>query len=157
MEKEIYLNLQAGIRSSVRSTTRAWDQRAECGGLHAQLQAGIRASVRSTTRARDQRAECGRQPGSGSSFHCTASQRAGKSTDYGTTYEKLNDKVGLKTVLSYLYVNPTNKRKEDGQIYILMLQSCAQGFYPPFRIMTSLEGLTVVSLKITKGEEVKID
>uniref|UniRef100_A0A8B9RW22 Uncharacterized protein n=1 Tax=Accipiter nisus TaxID=211598 RepID=A0A8B9RW22_9AVES len=34
-----------------------------------------------------------------------------RSTDYGTTYEKLNDKVGLKTVLSYLYVSPTNKRK----------------------------------------------
>eukprot|EP00062_Callorhinchus_milii_P017884 gi/632970748/ref/XP_007901820.1/ PREDICTED: VPS10 domain-containing receptor SorCS1-like [Callorhinchus milii] len=34
-----------------------------------------------------------------------------RSTDYGTTYEKLNDKVGLKTVLSYLYVCPTNKRK----------------------------------------------
>lgn len=34
-----------------------------------------------------------------------------RSTNYGTTYEKLNDKVGLKTVLSYLYVNPTNKRK----------------------------------------------
>ncbi|XP_037353867.2 VPS10 domain-containing receptor SorCS1 isoform X4 [Talpa occidentalis] len=34
-----------------------------------------------------------------------------RSTDYGTTYEKLNDKVGLKTILSYLYVCPTNKRK----------------------------------------------
>lgn len=34
-----------------------------------------------------------------------------RSVDYGATYEKLNDKVGLKTVLSYLYVNPTNKRK----------------------------------------------
>lgn len=34
-----------------------------------------------------------------------------RSTNYGTTYEKLNDKVGLKTVLSYLYVSPTNKRK----------------------------------------------
>ncbi|XP_048104453.1 VPS10 domain-containing receptor SorCS3 isoform X1 [Alosa alosa] len=34
-----------------------------------------------------------------------------RSTDYGTTYEKLNDKVGVKTVLSYLYVCPTNKRK----------------------------------------------
>uniref|UniRef100_A0A803YJ55 Sortilin related VPS10 domain containing receptor 3 n=1 Tax=Meleagris gallopavo TaxID=9103 RepID=A0A803YJ55_MELGA len=34
-----------------------------------------------------------------------------RSTDYGTTYEKLNDKVGLKTVLSYFYVCPTNKRK----------------------------------------------
>ncbi|RMC11410.1 hypothetical protein DUI87_11529 [Hirundo rustica rustica] len=37
-----------------------------------------------------------------------------RSTDYGTTYEKLNDKVGLKTVLSYLYVSPTNKRKPNG-------------------------------------------
>ncbi|XP_025021546.1 VPS10 domain-containing receptor SorCS1-like, partial [Python bivittatus] len=34
-----------------------------------------------------------------------------RSTDYGTTYEKMNDKVGLKTILSYLYVCPTNKRK----------------------------------------------
>lgn len=39
-----------------------------------------------------------------------------RSTDYGTTYEKLNDKVGLKTVLSYLYVNPTNKRKVRGGV-----------------------------------------
>jgi hypothetical protein len=39
-----------------------------------------------------------------------------RSTDYGTTYEKLNDKVGLKTVLSYLYVNPTNKRKVRGRV-----------------------------------------
>ncbi|KAG5855711.1 hypothetical protein ANANG_G00052000 [Anguilla anguilla] len=34
-----------------------------------------------------------------------------RSTDYGTTYEKLNEKVGAKTVLSYLYVSPNNKRK----------------------------------------------
>ncbi|KAK3530442.1 hypothetical protein QTP86_024357, partial [Hemibagrus guttatus] len=34
-----------------------------------------------------------------------------RSTDYGTTYERLNDKVGVKTVLSYLYVCPTNQRK----------------------------------------------
>ncbi|XP_076839029.1 VPS10 domain-containing receptor SorCS3 isoform X1 [Brachyhypopomus gauderio] len=34
-----------------------------------------------------------------------------RSRDYGTTYERLNDKVGVKTVLSYLYVCPTNKRK----------------------------------------------
>uniref|UniRef100_A0A8C6TPL3 Sortilin related VPS10 domain containing receptor 3 n=1 Tax=Neogobius melanostomus TaxID=47308 RepID=A0A8C6TPL3_9GOBI len=33
------------------------------------------------------------------------------STDYGSTYERMNDKVGSKTVLSYLYVCPTNKRK----------------------------------------------
>uniref|UniRef100_A0A665W1M4 PKD domain-containing protein n=1 Tax=Echeneis naucrates TaxID=173247 RepID=A0A665W1M4_ECHNA len=35
----------------------------------------------------------------------------GLSTDYGATYHKLNDKVGLKTILSYLYVSPNNKRK----------------------------------------------
>ncbi|XP_053730990.1 VPS10 domain-containing receptor SorCS1-like [Synchiropus splendidus] len=34
-----------------------------------------------------------------------------RSTDYGTTYVKLNEKVGLKTILSYLYVSPNNKRK----------------------------------------------
>ncbi|KAL1005910.1 hypothetical protein UPYG_G00065460 [Umbra pygmaea] len=34
-----------------------------------------------------------------------------RSTNYGSTYEKMNDKVGSKTVLSYLYVCPSNKRK----------------------------------------------
>uniref|UniRef100_A0A8C4HZC9 Sortilin related VPS10 domain containing receptor 3b n=1 Tax=Dicentrarchus labrax TaxID=13489 RepID=A0A8C4HZC9_DICLA len=34
-----------------------------------------------------------------------------KSSDYGSTYTKLNDKVGSRTVLSYLYVCPTNKQK----------------------------------------------
>uniref|UniRef100_A0A3P9M068 PKD domain-containing protein n=2 Tax=Oryzias latipes TaxID=8090 RepID=A0A3P9M068_ORYLA len=34
-----------------------------------------------------------------------------RSTDYGTTYENLNEKVGSKTILSYLYVSPNNKRK----------------------------------------------
>ncbi|XP_068614143.1 VPS10 domain-containing receptor SorCS1-like [Brachionichthys hirsutus] len=34
-----------------------------------------------------------------------------RSTDYGTTYEKLNEKVGPKIILSYLYVSPNNKRK----------------------------------------------
>ncbi|KAM7408582.1 hypothetical protein PAMA_002345 [Pampus argenteus] len=34
-----------------------------------------------------------------------------RSTDYGTTYEKLNEKVGPKAILSYLYVSPNNKRK----------------------------------------------
>uniref|UniRef100_A0AAQ4QUJ7 PKD domain-containing protein n=1 Tax=Gasterosteus aculeatus aculeatus TaxID=481459 RepID=A0AAQ4QUJ7_GASAC len=34
-----------------------------------------------------------------------------QSTDYGSTYQRMNDKVGSKTVLSYLYVCPTNKRK----------------------------------------------
>uniref|UniRef100_A0A3Q2QXQ3 Sortilin related VPS10 domain containing receptor 1 n=1 Tax=Fundulus heteroclitus TaxID=8078 RepID=A0A3Q2QXQ3_FUNHE len=33
------------------------------------------------------------------------------STDYGTTYEKLNEKVGTRSILSYLYVSPNNKRK----------------------------------------------
>ncbi|KAM7418389.1 hypothetical protein PAMA_015826 [Pampus argenteus] len=35
-----------------------------------------------------------------------------RSTDYGATYQKLNDKVGAKTILSYLYVSPNNKRKQ---------------------------------------------
>ncbi|KAI9538496.1 hypothetical protein NQZ68_014257 [Dissostichus eleginoides] len=34
-----------------------------------------------------------------------------RSTDYGATYQKLNEKVGAKTILSYLYVSPNNKRK----------------------------------------------
>ncbi|XP_037127080.1 VPS10 domain-containing receptor SorCS1-like isoform X1 [Syngnathus acus] len=34
-----------------------------------------------------------------------------RSTDYGSTYEKLNEKAGPKTILSYLYVSPNNKRK----------------------------------------------
>ncbi|XP_017289385.1 VPS10 domain-containing receptor SorCS3 [Kryptolebias marmoratus] len=34
-----------------------------------------------------------------------------RSTDYGSTYERMNDKVGSKTVLSYLYVCPSNQRK----------------------------------------------
>ncbi|NXS87560.1 SORC1 protein, partial [Erpornis zantholeuca] len=43
-----------------------------------------------------------------------------RSTDYGTTYEKLNDKVGLKTILSYLYVCPTNKRKVEVESSLLI-------------------------------------
>ncbi|XP_041839727.1 LOW QUALITY PROTEIN: VPS10 domain-containing receptor SorCS3 [Melanotaenia boesemani] len=34
-----------------------------------------------------------------------------RSTDYGSTYERMNDKVGFKTVLSYLYVLSSNKKK----------------------------------------------
>ncbi|XP_035993509.1 VPS10 domain-containing receptor SorCS3 [Fundulus heteroclitus] len=34
-----------------------------------------------------------------------------RSTDYGSTYERMNDKIGSKAVLSYLYVCPSNKRK----------------------------------------------
>lgn len=34
-----------------------------------------------------------------------------RSSDYGETYQKLNDKIGAKTILSYLYVSPNNKRK----------------------------------------------
>ncbi|KAM7418392.1 hypothetical protein PAMA_015829 [Pampus argenteus] len=40
-----------------------------------------------------------------------------RSTDYGSTYERMNDKVGSKTVLSYLYVCPTNKRKGDDKVF----------------------------------------
>ncbi|KAF7216643.1 VPS10 domain-containing receptor SorCS3 isoform X1 [Nothobranchius furzeri] len=34
-----------------------------------------------------------------------------RSTDYGSTYERMNDKVGTKTLLSYLYVCPSNQKK----------------------------------------------
>ncbi|KAM9793122.1 VPS10 domain-containing receptor SorCS3 [Neosynchiropus ocellatus] len=34
-----------------------------------------------------------------------------RSIDSGSTYERMNDKIGAKTVLSYLYVCPRNKRK----------------------------------------------
>ncbi|XP_006630890.2 VPS10 domain-containing receptor SorCS3 [Lepisosteus oculatus] len=62
-----------------------------------------------------------------------------RSTDYGTTYEKMNDKVGLKTVLSYLYVCPTNKRKimllSDPEIESSVLISSDEGAsYQKFRL-----------------------
>ncbi|XP_030235756.1 VPS10 domain-containing receptor SorCS3 isoform X2 [Gadus morhua] len=34
-----------------------------------------------------------------------------RSVNYGSTYTKMNDKIRSRTVLSYLYVCPTNKRK----------------------------------------------
>ncbi|XP_027763030.1 VPS10 domain-containing receptor SorCS1-like, partial [Empidonax traillii] len=61
------------------------------------------------------------------------------STDYGTTYEKLNDKVGLKTILSYLYVCPTNKRKimllTDPEVESSLLISSDEGAtYQKYRL-----------------------
>lgn len=44
-------------------------------------------------------------------FHASDGFFSFRSTDYGSTYERMNDKVGSKTVLSYLYVCPSNKRK----------------------------------------------
>uniref|UniRef100_A0A3B4Y8B6 Sortilin N-terminal domain-containing protein n=1 Tax=Seriola lalandi dorsalis TaxID=1841481 RepID=A0A3B4Y8B6_SERLL len=41
-----------------------------------------------------------------------------RSTDYGATYQKLNDKVGVKTILSYLYVSPNNKRKVMSKVKV---------------------------------------
>ncbi|MGH0129263.1 UNVERIFIED_CONTAM: hypothetical protein FKN15_051366 [Acipenser sinensis] len=62
-----------------------------------------------------------------------------RSTDYGTTYEKLNDKVGLKTILSYLYVSPNNKRKimllTDPEIESSLLISSDEGAtYQKYRL-----------------------
>ncbi|XP_058045097.1 VPS10 domain-containing receptor SorCS1 [Ahaetulla prasina] len=62
-----------------------------------------------------------------------------RSTDYGTTYEKINDKVGLKTILSYLYVCPTNKRKimllTDPEIESSLLISSDEGAtYQKYRL-----------------------
>ncbi|NXQ55743.1 SORC3 protein, partial [Anthoscopus minutus] len=69
-----------------------------------------------------------------------------RSTDYGTTYEKLNDKVGLKTVLSYLYVNPTNKRKimllSDPEIESSILISSDEGAtYQKYRLNFYIQSL----------------
>ncbi|XP_026165515.1 VPS10 domain-containing receptor SorCS1-like [Mastacembelus armatus] len=54
-----------------------------------------------------------------------------RSTDYGTTYEKLNEKVGPKTILSYLYVSPNNKRKimllTDSEVESSLLISLDEG------------------------------
>uniref|UniRef100_A0A803TP90 Sortilin related VPS10 domain containing receptor 3 n=1 Tax=Anolis carolinensis TaxID=28377 RepID=A0A803TP90_ANOCA len=68
------------------------------------------------------------------------------STDYGTTYEKLNDKVGLKTVLSYLYVSPTNKRKimllSDPEVESSILISNDEGAtYQKYRLSFYIQSL----------------
>nr|XP_015202888.1 PREDICTED: VPS10 domain-containing receptor SorCS1-like isoform X1 [Lepisosteus oculatus] len=62
-----------------------------------------------------------------------------RSTDYGTTYEKLNDKVGAKTILNYLYVSPNNKRKimllTDPEIESSLLISSDEGAtYQKYRL-----------------------
>ena len=49
-----------------------------------------------------------------------------RSTDYGSTYTKLNDKVGSRTVLSYLYVCPTNKQKVSISLWLLSLSVLVQ-------------------------------
>uniref|UniRef100_A0A8C7Y4R7 Sortilin related VPS10 domain containing receptor 1 n=1 Tax=Oryzias sinensis TaxID=183150 RepID=A0A8C7Y4R7_9TELE len=61
------------------------------------------------------------------------------STDYGTTYQKLNDKVGAKTILSYLYVSPNNKRKimllTDPEVESSLLISSDEGAtYQKYRL-----------------------
>ncbi|KAE8280724.1 VPS10 domain-containing receptor SorCS3 Precursor [Larimichthys crocea] len=54
-----------------------------------------------------------------------------RSSDYGSTYTKLNDKVGSRTVLSYLYVCPTNKQKimmlSDPEVELAVLISSDEG------------------------------
>ncbi|XP_050813939.1 VPS10 domain-containing receptor SorCS1-like isoform X1 [Gopherus flavomarginatus] len=69
-----------------------------------------------------------------------------RSIDYGTTYEKLNDKVGLKTILSYLYVCPTNKRKimllTDPEIESSLLISSDEGAtYQKYRLNFYIQSL----------------
>ncbi|TRY93677.1 hypothetical protein DNTS_029389 [Danionella cerebrum] len=53
------------------------------------------------------------------------------SVDFGTTYEKLTDKVMIRTMLSYLYVCPTNKRKililSDPEVESSLLISSDEG------------------------------
>ncbi|XP_040892446.1 VPS10 domain-containing receptor SorCS1 isoform X2 [Toxotes jaculatrix] len=62
-----------------------------------------------------------------------------RSTDYGATYQKLNDKVGPKTILSYLYVSPNNKRKimllTDPEVESSLLISSDEGAtYQKYRL-----------------------
>uniref|UniRef100_A0AAY4F0H1 PKD domain-containing protein n=1 Tax=Denticeps clupeoides TaxID=299321 RepID=A0AAY4F0H1_9TELE len=62
-----------------------------------------------------------------------------RSTDYGTTYEKLNEKVGMKTILSLLYVSPNNKRKimllTDPEVESCLLISSDEGAtYQKYRL-----------------------
>ncbi|XP_056442760.1 VPS10 domain-containing receptor SorCS1 isoform X2 [Gadus chalcogrammus] len=62
-----------------------------------------------------------------------------RSTDYGATYQKLNDKVGPKTILSYLYVSPNNKRKimllTDPEVESSLLISTDEGAnYQKYRL-----------------------
>ncbi|XP_028258691.1 VPS10 domain-containing receptor SorCS1 isoform X2 [Parambassis ranga] len=62
-----------------------------------------------------------------------------RSTDYGATYQKLNDKVGVKTILSYLYVSPNNKRKimllTDPEVESSLLISTDEGAtYQKYRL-----------------------
>ncbi|XP_029466602.1 VPS10 domain-containing receptor SorCS3 [Rhinatrema bivittatum] len=69
-----------------------------------------------------------------------------RSTDYGTTYEKFNEKVGLKTVLSYLYVSPTNKKKimllSDPDVESSILISSDEGAtYQKYRLNFYIQSL----------------
>ncbi|XP_029918697.1 VPS10 domain-containing receptor SorCS1 [Myripristis murdjan] len=62
-----------------------------------------------------------------------------RSTDYGATYQKLNEKVGAKTILSYLYVSPNNKRKimllTDPEVESSLLISSDEGAtYQKYRL-----------------------
>nr|XP_055027995.1 VPS10 domain-containing receptor SorCS3 isoform X1 [Misgurnus anguillicaudatus] len=54
-----------------------------------------------------------------------------RSVDFGTTYEKLTDKMMSRTMLSYLYVCPTNKRKililSDPEVESCLLISSDEG------------------------------
>ncbi|XP_053307005.1 VPS10 domain-containing receptor SorCS3 [Spea bombifrons] len=69
-----------------------------------------------------------------------------RSTDYGTTYEKFNEKVGFKTVLSYLYVSPTNKRKimllSDPEVEsAILISSDAGATYQKYRLNFYIQSL----------------
>ncbi|TSK17889.1 VPS10 domain-containing receptor SorCS1 [Bagarius yarrelli] len=76
-----------------------------------------------------------------------------RSTDYGTTYEKLNEKVGVKTILSYLYVSPNNKQKimllTDPEVENSLLISTDEGAtYQKYRL-----GFYVLSLLFHPEQE----
>uniref|UniRef100_A0A8C6PZF7 VPS10 domain-containing receptor SorCS1-like n=1 Tax=Nothobranchius furzeri TaxID=105023 RepID=A0A8C6PZF7_NOTFU len=81
-----------------------------------------------------------------------------RSTDYGATYQKLNDKVGAKTILSYLYVSPNNKRKlyssvEFGRRWQLVHERVAPNrFYWSKMGLDKEPGLIHLETSISEGQ-----
>uniref|UniRef100_A0A8C2SEW3 PKD domain-containing protein n=1 Tax=Capra hircus TaxID=9925 RepID=A0A8C2SEW3_CAPHI len=71
-------------------------------------------------------------------FSFLSSSLTCRSTDYGTTYEKLNDKVGLKTVLSYLYIMLLSDPEIESSI---LISSDEGATYQKYRLTFYIQSL----------------
>ncbi|KAI3353409.1 hypothetical protein L3Q82_019275 [Scortum barcoo] len=100
-------------RHTCRSTPRQPRERAAPMCVILMLTKLFDFNLNSVTESSLWRANTGTQEHRDEAGTCSNTGSTGKhkSTDYGATYQKLNDKVGAKTILSYLYVSPNNKRK----------------------------------------------